>query len=152
MLWGENRGEWKSQQSPGIEPGTPGLCSQCSATELRQPDNHQPSQSSICTAQVGTEMPQLHTWQPISVCRQNSIRGWPESSLIRREPMLSGFSQSKCLELLPHVGIKRNWGKNRGEWSSWTVHTTSSKPSSKYLLAHSIHFLFIYELTVGGFA
>ena len=25
---------------------------QCSATEPRQPDNHQPSQSSICTAQV----------------------------------------------------------------------------------------------------
>ena len=33
-------------------PRTPGLCSQCSATELRQPDNHQPSQSSIGTAQV----------------------------------------------------------------------------------------------------
>ena len=26
-----------------------GLCSQCSTTELQQPDNHQPSQSSICT-------------------------------------------------------------------------------------------------------
>ena len=30
----------------------PGLCSQCSVTELRQPDNHQPPQSSICTAAV----------------------------------------------------------------------------------------------------
>ena len=30
----------------------PGLCSQYSATELWQLDNHQPSQSSICTAQV----------------------------------------------------------------------------------------------------
>ena len=31
---------------------TSGLSHQCSATELQQPDNHQPSQSSICTAQV----------------------------------------------------------------------------------------------------
>ena len=42
----------KGQQPPGVEPRTPGLSCQCSATELRQPDNHQPSQSSICTAQV----------------------------------------------------------------------------------------------------
>ena len=34
MFWGQNRG------------------SVCSTAELRQPDNHQPSQSSICTAQV----------------------------------------------------------------------------------------------------
>ena len=32
----------KSQQSLGIKPRTPDLCSQYSATELRQPDNHQP--------------------------------------------------------------------------------------------------------------
>ena len=51
MLWGENRGKWKGRQPPGIEPRTPGLYSQCSATELRQPDNHRPSQSSIRTAQ-----------------------------------------------------------------------------------------------------
>ena len=31
----------KGQQLPGIEPRTLGLCSQCSATELQQPDNHQ---------------------------------------------------------------------------------------------------------------
>ena len=31
---------------------TSGLSCQCSATEPQQPDNHQPSQSSICTAQV----------------------------------------------------------------------------------------------------
>ena len=41
---------WKGQQSPGVEPRTPsGLSHQCSATEPQQPDNHQPSQSSICT-------------------------------------------------------------------------------------------------------
>ena len=31
---------------------TSGLSHQCSATEPRQPHNHQPSQSSMCTAQV----------------------------------------------------------------------------------------------------
>ena len=31
---------------------TSGLSRKCSATEPQQPDNHQPSQSSICTAQV----------------------------------------------------------------------------------------------------
>jgi len=31
------------------------------ATELQQLDNHQPSQSSICTCTSGTEMPQSHT-------------------------------------------------------------------------------------------
>ena len=31
---------------------TSGLSHQCSATEPRQPDNHQPSQSPMCTAQV----------------------------------------------------------------------------------------------------
>ena len=47
------RGSEKGRQSPRIKPRIPGLCSQCSATELWQPDNHQPPQSSICTAQVG---------------------------------------------------------------------------------------------------
>ena len=44
----------KDRQPPGVEPRTPGLCHQCSATELRQPDNHnrQPPQSSICTVVV----------------------------------------------------------------------------------------------------
>jgi len=41
---------------PEIKPRTPGL------TELRQPDNHQPLQSSICTEQL----PQLYTWQPLN--------------------------------------------------------------------------------------
>ena len=38
------------RQSLGIKSRTPGLCSQYSATEPRWPANHQPSQSSICTA------------------------------------------------------------------------------------------------------
>ena len=39
----------KGRQPPGVEPRTPGLSRQCCATELWQPDNHQPSQSYICT-------------------------------------------------------------------------------------------------------
>ena len=66
MLWGENRGKWKGWQLPGIESRTPGLCSQCSATELRQPDNHQSSQSSICTAP-------LHGWWSSSCCSSPSV-------------------------------------------------------------------------------
>ena len=34
--------EESEKASLGIEPRTPGLCSECSATELRQPDNHPP--------------------------------------------------------------------------------------------------------------
>ena len=41
-----NRGYWNDPQPPVIKPRTPGMCCQCSATELWQPDNHQPSQSS----------------------------------------------------------------------------------------------------------
>ena len=35
------------------------VCNQCSATDLRQPDNLQPSQSPTCTAQVGLK---YHTY------------------------------------------------------------------------------------------
>ena len=43
----------KGQQLPESRTqDTSGLSRQCSVTELRQPDNHQPSQSFICTAQV----------------------------------------------------------------------------------------------------
>ena len=52
----------KGQQPSGVEPRTPGLSRQCSATELRQPDNHQSSQSSIhpvCRVTVCCGMMQL---------------------------------------------------------------------------------------------
>ena len=39
----------KGRQLPGIEPMTPGLCSQCSATELQPPHNHQPSIQLVAT-------------------------------------------------------------------------------------------------------
>ena len=46
-------------------------------------------------------MPQLHSWQPLSVCRQNRPLGVDRKILsIRKEPMLSGFSHSKWLSWL----------------------------------------------------
>ena len=91
--WGINRGKWKGRQPPGIEPRTPGLCSQCSVTALQQPrttTSH--SQSSIyCTG--GTEMPQSHTTQPFSTCCQNPIRGRPENSLHQERTHSEWFSR-----------------------------------------------------------
>ena len=54
MLWSENRGKWKGRQSLGVEPRSPlhGLSHQWSATEPRLLDNHQLSQSSVCTSMV----------------------------------------------------------------------------------------------------
>ena len=39
---------------------------------------------------------------------QNPVRGQPENSLHQERTHSEWFSQSKCLELLPHVGIKRD--------------------------------------------
>ena len=58
-----------------------------------------------CTG--GTEMPQLHTRQPLSMCCQNSIRGQPENSLHQERTHAEWFSQCKCLELL----IASRWNK-----------------------------------------
>ena len=49
-----------------------GLCSQCFATELRTTTGQPPALTisyMYCTA-GGIEMPQSHTWQPLSMCRQ----------------------------------------------------------------------------------
>ena len=62
----------------------------------------------LCTAQVGLKCLSCNTWQPLSMCRQNSVRGRPENSLHQERTHAEWFSQSKCLELLPHVGINRS--------------------------------------------
>ena len=53
---------------------TSGLSRQCSATEPRQPANHQPSQSSICTAQVVLNASVTHPATTQYVLSQNSVR------------------------------------------------------------------------------
>ena len=53
LFWRKSKNKQKqNEKSPGIEPGPQGLSYQCSAAELRWPDNHQPSKSFLCTAQV----------------------------------------------------------------------------------------------------
>ena len=53
MLWGENGGKVKGPAAARSQThDTSGLSRQCSATEPRQLDDHQPSQSSISTALV----------------------------------------------------------------------------------------------------
>ena len=56
------RQDWQSHE---IESRTTGLCSQFSPLSYY---NHP------CTS-CGTEMPQLHTWQLLSMCCPNSVRG-----------------------------------------------------------------------------
>ena len=59
------------------------------------------------------QMPQLHTWQPLSMCHQNSIRGLPKNSPYQERTHAEWFLFSKCLERLPHK-IQR---QNRGKWT-----------------------------------
>ena len=100
MLWGENRGKWKRPTAARSQTqDTSGLSYQCSATELRQPDNHQPSKSSIRTAQVVLNASVTHL-AATQHMRQNSVRCRLESSLYQERTMLSGFSHSKCTEHL----------------------------------------------------
>ena len=96
----------KGRQPSGVEPRTPGWCRQCSATELRQADNHQPPQSSICTAQVVlkclSRKPGSHS---VCACRQNSVRGRPENSLHQERTHAEWFSHSKCSEHLASAWV-----------------------------------------------
>ena len=71
--------------------------------------------SMYCTG--GTEMPQSHTRQPLSMCRQNPVGGWPESSLHQERTHAEWFSLSRTL-----ASCKENlhvWGENRGKWKGW---------------------------------
>ena len=98
ILWDENRGKWKGWQPPGIEPKTP-LAWAVSALSL--------SHDSWMTTNLHNPlyllhrwywMPQSHTWQPLSMCRQNSVWGWPENSLHQNRIHAEWFSHSKCSE------------------------------------------------------
>ena len=63
----------KGHQPPRCEPRTPCLNRQCSATELWQPDNHQPSQSSTCTAvrtSLGVD------WKILSIRKEAMLCGY----------------------------------------------------------------------------
>ena len=74
------RQKWGKVKRPAVTRSwtqdTSGLSCQCSATEPRQLGNHQPSQFSICTVQVV-----LARQEPLSMCCQNFVKGWPENFL-----------------------------------------------------------------------
>ena len=81
-------------------------------------DNNQPSQSSICTAQV-VRMPQSHTGQPLSTCRQNCVSG-RLGNLVRKEPMLSVFLTLCAQSILPHDVMR---------WKLYCIHNTIPLPN-----------------------
>ena len=92
-MWGKRKG-WQALR---IEPRTPDPCSQCSATELQE-DNHQPLQSSVCTAQVVLKY-LSHTAGSHSACAVWTPLGidWKILS-IRKESMLGVFlTPNACL-------------------------------------------------------
>ena len=51
-----------------------------------------------CTG--STEIPQLHTWQPLSMCRWNSVRGRPPGETHGE------FDSPCCQHILPFASIK----------------------------------------------
>ena len=105
MLWGTNRGKWKSRQSPGVEPRTP-LAWAASALPLSHDSQtttnpHNP----LCILHRWYWMPQLHhIWQPPSMCHLNSVRGRPENSLHQERTHAEWFFslqmlKASCLKL-----------------------------------------------------
>ena len=90
-------------------------------------------------------MPQLHTWKPLSMCRQNSVRDRPENSLHQKRTHAEWFSQSKCLELLPHVGIERNLDvmRRKIEESEKAGSRRESNPGHPACAARKCHILHI---------
>ena len=103
-----NRGKWKSRQSPGVEPRTP-LAWTASALPLshnsRTTTNpHDPLcildrwYNPLCILGRWYWMPQLHIWQPPSMCRQNSVRGRPENSLNQERTHAEWFFSLQMLK------------------------------------------------------
>ena len=90
----------KGQQPPGVKPRTP-LAWATSALPLNYGNQTTTNpQNPLYILHRWYWMPQSHTWQPLSMCHQNSIRCRLESSLYQERTMLSGFSHSKCSEHL----------------------------------------------------
>ena len=70
-------------EEPGVEPKTPGLSHQCSARELRQPDNQQPPHFSVCTLRVVVNASVAH----LAATQYMSSKLWegcPKTLSIRR--------------------------------------------------------------------
>ena len=88
----------KGQQLPRVKPRTP-LAWATSALPLNYGNQTTTNpQNPLYVLYRWYWMSQSHTWQPLSMCRQNSVRCRLESSLYQERTMLSGFSHCKCSE------------------------------------------------------
>ena len=77
-----------------VAENTLGLSRQCSTTEQKPLDNHQPSQSSTCTAQVGLNASVVHLAGSHSVCAERK-----KSTTVRTHHFCSRIQH----QLYPHV-------------------------------------------------
>ena len=123
MLWGENRGKWKGRQPPSFEPTTP-LAWAASALPLSYgnwttTNPHNP----LYVLHRWHRMPQSHTWQPLSMCRQNSVRGQPENSLSGENPYWVALSHTELFFLILSVFFSCWVFFSHAEWffSCWGV-------------------------------
>ena len=95
MLWGKNRGKWKGRQLPGVESRTP-LGWAPSVLPLSHNSRTTTSpHNPLYVLHRWYWMPQSHTWQPLNMCHQNSIRGRPENSLLQERTHAEWFCENK---------------------------------------------------------
>ena len=98
MLRGETGGKWKRPTATGSrKPGTPLAWA---ASVLQQSYDHQTTTSPHNPLYVLHRrywMPQLHTWQPLSMCCENSVRGRLENSLHQERTCAEWFFSQHIL-------------------------------------------------------
>ena len=94
---GYETGKWKGRQSNTghfwLELQV--LCHVLTHDNWTTTNHHNPLRT--CTAQVVLSA-LLHTWQPLNMCCQNSVRGWPENSIHQERTHAELFCHSKCSE------------------------------------------------------
>ena len=157
MLRSENRGKWKGRQLPGIEPRTPGLCSQCSATELRQWDNQQPSQSSTCTAQV-VLLPGVQLRHFITTCAVHieDCEGWCCPIVVAQWQRTGCTSQVSWVWFQLGEGVSNTRLQSQYSQRSWKGHFQWALNSvyahvnctPRYLQNLDINTVYLQEVTV----
>ena len=98
MLRGETGGRWKRPTAAGSrKPGTPLAWA---ASVLQQSYNHQTTTSlhnPLYVLHRRYWMPQLHTWQSLSMCCENSVRGRSKNSLHQERTRAEWFFSQHIL-------------------------------------------------------
>ena len=105
-----------------------------SALTLSHDSWHQPPQSFICTAQVVyTECLSRTPDSHLSMCSQNSVRGWLENSLRQERTLLSVFLTVIAQSILPQAQHKLIlWAENRAVNGYW--HWIGGNKDTNWLL------------------